>query len=191
MMFNNHFIKLIVIYLLIVSSSFGGPIHSNSAFAPYEGDKIIRQMFQFTKVSHDPTNLDRKLTISTLKSVYIYGLNEKMSALISMPYFQKKITMNSAQGRITRKNKGYGDIQTVFKYRFKTIDEKGRSQRYAFFTGMEWPTAKAFKEDSLGSFPKSIRLGSNSYDPMFGFVYTDQSLDREIDFDLVYKVNHD
>ena len=164
-----------------------GPIHSNSAFSPHKGESIWREQVRILHASDDPTSMGRDKTVIQLNNVYIYGFTEKLTGILNVPYIDKSLKSNTS----TRNDNGLGDIRTLLKYRIYTNDQLGSSHRLGIFGGLEWPTGDNNESDSVGKLPRNFQLGSGSYDPIFGAVWTTQTLSWEIDADVGYKINNE
>ena len=167
--------------LLLAFEGFAGPVNSNSAFAPHTDESIWREKYSFLKLSGG----SRELEVRQLESVYIYGFNEKLTGVISIPYVHKKLTL----GMQTRQVSGLADIKTLVKYRIYTEDQLGKTHRLGVFIGMEWPTGNDNERDEFGRIPQPLQLGSGSIDPIAGLVWTTQTLGWELDADISYKMN--
>ncbi|NQZ58886.1 MAG: transporter [Lentisphaeraceae bacterium] len=159
-----------------------GPVNSNSAFSPHHGDAIWREKFSSLKLS----NSTAELKVQRLDSIYIYGFSELLTGIINIPYLNKKMRLSGRSRQVS----GFGDVQTLLKYRFFTDDEFGKTHRLAAFIGMEWPTGDDNEHDHLGKIPAPLQLGSGSYDPIGGIVWTKQTFDWEFDADISYKMNN-
>lgn len=166
------------------------PIQTNTAFAPHRGDSILRLQFRHLKATDDPSALDRELNVNSVTGVYVYGFTEKFTGILIVPLLDKKLEFTSAGGgRITRDTSGLGDVRTLLKYRVFTKDAPGKSHRLGVFGGIEWPTGEDDASDGMGRLPQTLQLGSGSFDPILGLVWTTQKLSGEIDADLGYKFN--
>ena len=171
-------------------TSHAGPINSNTAFAPHQGESILRIQYRYLEVEDDPSVMNRELKVQGLTAVYIYGFNEKFTGILTVPYRDKNLELASGGGgRVTRDSRGVGDIRSLLKYRVFTRDTPGKTHRLGVFGGLEWPTGKDNQKDSLGRLPQTLQAGSGSYDPIIGTVWTTQTLGWEFDADIGYKFN--
>lgn len=173
--------SVITLLLCFHLGGLAGPINSNSAFSPHDGESIWREKFSLLSLS----NGRRKLEVQRLDSIYIYGIDEKLTGIISIPYLYKKLSL----GGQSRQVSGIGDMRTLLKYRIFTDDQHGKTHRLGAFIGMEWPTGDHNERDNLGRIPHPLQLGSGSYDPIVGLVWTTQTFDWEFDADISYKMN--
>ena len=174
--------------------SHAGPINSNSAFAPHRGESIVRLQVRFLEANRDSSPADRKLQVGGVTAVYVFGFTEKISGTLVVPYSDKSMRLTILTGpltgqRVTRDTNGLGDMRTLLKYRIYTKDKPGLTHRLGLFGGVEWPTGDDDDRDSLGRLPQPLQLGSGSWDPIVGVVWTTQKLGWEFDADLGYKVN--
>jgi len=183
---------VVALVLLAVTSppSYGAPINSNTAFAPHRGESILRVQGRFFEATHDSSPMDRKLRVGGVTAVYVYGFTERITGTVVVPYLDKSLRMTTSGGqRVTRDTSGLGDIRTLLKYRVYTKDTPNLTHRLGLFGGLEWPTGHDNDEDSLGRLPQPLQLGSGSWDPIIGAIWTTQKSGWELDADLGYKVN--
>ncbi len=152
----------------------------------------MRLQARFFASGHDTTLMERKLRVRQLTGVYIYGFTEQLTGILAVPYFDKSMHSTNEDGeRIKRDVSGFGDMRTLLKYRIFTKDKPGASHRLAVFGGLEWPTGDDDETDRYGRLPQPLQLGSGSYDPILGLVWTTQKLAWELDADVGYKWNND
>lgn len=171
-------------------ASHAGPINSNSAFAPHRGESIVRLQSRSLQANRDSSPMDRKLQVGGVTAVYVYGFTERTSGTLVVPYLDKSLRLTPSMGpRVTRRTDGLADIRTLLKYRVYTKDKPGMTHRLGLFGGIEWPTGDDDDRDALGRLPQTLQLGSGSWDPIVGAVWTTQTLGWEFDADLGYKVN--
>lgn len=179
-----------VLLVTLSGPSQAAPINSNTAFAPHRGESIFRLQGRIFESGHDPSGLDRKLRVRGATGVYIYGFTERFSGILAVPYLDKSLKLTRPGGdRIRREANGLGDIRTLLKYRVYTKDKPGVTHRLGVFGGVEWPTGDDNDKDRFGRLPQPLQLGSGSWDPIAGLVWTTQKLGWEFDADLGYKVN--
>lgn len=150
----------------------------------------MRLQSRLLQANRDSSPMDRKLQVGGVTAVYVYGFTEKTSGTLVVPYLDKSLRLTPSMGpRVTRRTDGLGDIRTLLKYRVYTKDKPGMTHRLGLFGGIEWPTGDDDDRDSLGRLPQTLQLGSGSWDPIVGAVWTTQTLGWELDADLGYKVN--
>lgn len=168
--------------------SFAAPITFNTALPVARGEGIFRAQFKYLTASDDgPGNRD--LTVGMVPLVGVYGLTEKWALFGIFPYMDKDLEVNTPSGRRTREVSGLGDTTFLARYTVFQQDRPGQTFRIAPFVGLETPTGEDNENDSLGRLPQPLQLGSGSWDPLAGVVTTWQTLERQIDAALSYKVN--
>lgn len=142
------------------------------------------------EANRDSSPMDRKLQVGSVAAVYVYGITERVTGIAVVPYLDKSLRLTPSMGpRITRETSGLGDMRTLLKYRVYTEDKPGVTHRLGVFGGIEWPTGDDDESDSLGRLPQTLQLGSGSWDPIVGAVWTTQTLGWEFDADVGYKAN--
>lgn len=67
------------------------------------------------------------------------------------------------------------------------IDRPGETIRLAPFAGLKLPTGADDRTDGLGRLPPPLQLGSGSWDPLLGTVFTWQTLRWELDASASYQ----
>ena len=172
-----------------VISANAGPITTNTALPVNEGEFIFRGQIKYIRATDDPGPLDRELTVWAAPSVLVYGLAEKLTLFGIAPYLDKSMEVTTPEGRRTRAVSGLGDIRVFGRYTFGQRDKPGETLRFASFVGLELPTGADDVEDSLGQLPQPLQLGSGSWDPFIGAVFTWQTLQWEFDSSVAYKFN--
>jgi len=186
---NYKIILLLLPSLCFVTAIVSGPINNDSALTVAKGLIIFREQIKYTKKSHDPSPLNRIAKILEVPSVLLYGLTEKIVLIGKYPFFRKKLMVRESGGYKTRKSFGFGDLTIRGKFRFFTSDEPGKTTRASVIAGIKFPTGSSRKKDCFGEIPRSIQLGTGSWDFPFGLVYTNVTLQREIDIVAQFKVN--
>jgi len=172
-----------------VTSAFAAPITFNTALPVTEEQGIFRIQWKFLRSTGDPTPADRKLEVHAFPLVGVYGFTEKLAFFTIVPVIDKEIELNTPGGRVTRSTSGLGDITLLARYTIFQRDLPGKTVRVAPFLGIEIPTGDDDKGDSLGRLPQPLQLGSGSWDPSIGFVFTEQTLNWEFDSSASYKFN--
>ena len=184
---------LVAPFLLLALTSppgYGAPINSNTVFSPHRGESILRVQGRFFEATGDSSPMDRKLQVGGVTAVYVYGFTERITGTVVVPYLDKSMRLTTSSGqRVTRDTNGLADMRTLLKYRVYTKDTPNLTHRLGLFGGLEWPTGDDNDKDSLGTLPQPLQLGSGSWDPILGVVWTTQKLGWELDADLGYKVN--
>ncbi len=177
------------VFSLGATGAFAGPITSNSALPVREGGVILRGQTKLMRISDDPSPMDRDLTVWAAPTVLVYGLNSKFTIFGVFPYLDKKLEVNTPLGRMTRGDSGLGDLRFLFRYTVWQWDRRGETLRLAPFIGLKVPSGNDEASDILGRLPATLQLGSGSWDPIIGTVFSWQTLPWEFDVSGSYKIN--
>jgi len=180
-------IFFIALFKITITSAM--PINNDTALFVAQGQALIREQGQFTKKANDPTPMNRVIHVFALRSVFLYGITEKISLLGKYPLLHKRLKLTIDSKRITRKATGFGDLTVLTKYRFFKRDKPAETIRSALFGGLKFPTGSTHKCDCLGELPRPLQPGTGSWDPIVGGVFTWQTLRQQIDIALQYKFN--
>ncbi len=164
------------------------PITFNTALPVASGEGISRTQFKYLTASDNGPG-KRDLAVRVVSVVGVYGLTEKWALFGILPYLDKELDVNTLSGRHTREVSGLGDTTFLARYTVFQHDQPGQTFRIAPFVGIKTPTGKDNENDSLGRLPQPLQLGSGSWDPLLGVVTTWQTLERQIDAALSYKLN--
>lgn len=167
---------------LILTGPFAaaGPINTDSALPVDEGGFLWRQQVSFLK-AEDST---RDMEVITVPSVFVYGVTEKLALLGQVPYVDKSLEENGVE----RGDNGLGDSTLLARYEVFHLDKPAETLRAQVLAGLKFPTGEDDESDEHGRLPQMLQLGSGSFDPVVGGVFSWQALQWEIDLDLVYKV---
>jgi len=146
---------------------------------------VFREQFVLDQSSDDPSGANRDRTAMSAISVLGYGVNRNLSLFGVVPYADKRLELTESGARRARSAETSASLAgTAFKK-----DWRGRTFRIAPFAGIKVPTGDDDERDAFGSLPKSVQLGSGSWDPFAGVVVTYQTLDFQIDTQISYKAN--
>ncbi len=170
----------ISIYFLNTHFVLAVPINSDVALTPFKGQTIIRSQAKYARKGDDPTDKDRKMQVWMFPNTFVYGLTEKLAVSLSVPYIDKGQKSTDSGIRSKTSDSGIGDINLMSKYRIWSKDLPGEAIRFSLITGLELPT---------GDEKAQLKLGSGSFDPIAGILFTMQSLNQEFDIDLAYQFN--
>ncbi len=176
----------LALIFLAPTTSIAGPITTNTALPVHDGELIIRGQGKFLRATDDPSPLDRELSVWAVPTVLVYGATEKLAVFGVLPYLDKELQVTTPEGRRSRGDSGLGDLQFFTRYTALQWDKPGETLRLAPFLGLEVPTGRDDKSDSLGRLPQTLQLGSGSWDPFLGLVFTWQTLDWEFDSSVSY-----
>ncbi len=181
-------IKALVWVLLLAAGaarSEAAPITSSTALAVAEGEFILREQVVVLRSTDDPGPKDRDLRVLTVPSVLVYGATRNLTLFGIVPYVDK--TLDS--GGLERGDSGLGDAIFLTRYTVLSIDRLGATRRLAPFVGLKVPTGDDDDRDSLGPLPQPLQLGSGSWDPIVGTIFTWQTFDWEFDSAVQYRFN--
>ena len=181
-----------VLGAFLIWTSSAGPLHAapisfNTALPVHEGGLLFRGQAIWMRMHDDPSPLGREMDVVAVPSVFVYGATSKLALMGVFPYMEKKLNIRSMGA--TRESSGLGDIMTLARQEIFARNEAGQTMRGSLFAGVKWPTGRSKESDSLGPLPKPVQLGSGSYDPIVGTVWTLQSLSGQLDADLSYQRN--
>ncbi len=173
----------------IAANVMAAPVTFNTALPVSQGEVLVRVQTKYLRATDDPGPMDRKLTVTTIPLVGAWGITSRWTLFGIVPWVDKRLQTSTPQGRVSRDASGLGDITATARYTAYTKDAPGRTFRIAPFAGIKAPTGSDDERDGLGELPRPLQPGSGSWDPLFGVVITDQSLEREWGADASYKFN--
>ena len=180
---------LIIVLAAGVSRSEAAPITFNTALAVAEGEFILRGQAIVRRSTDDPSPMDRDLRVLTVPSVLVYGATRNLTLFGIVPYLDKTLDLTTSTGRVQRSDSGLGDVTMLGRYTLYTRDRLGDTRRFAPFVGLKLPTGDDNEQDSLGRLPQPLQLGSGSWDPIVGTIFTWQTFDWEFDSSVQYRFN--
>lgn len=175
-------LTILCLNFLINKPLFAVPINSDVALTPFKGQTIIRSQARYTNKSDDPTEKDRVVRTWTFPNTFVYGITEKASVSVTLPYLIKKEKSTSSDMRSTITDSGIGDINLMSKYRIWKKDLSREARRISLVAGLELPR---------GDNKAQLKLGSGSVDPVLGILVTRQTLNQEFDIDITYQFNNE
>jgi len=169
------------------------PVYSqvtfSSALPVTKREGILRLQSKYIRSTGDLSTQGRELNAWVFPIVGVYGVTEKIAFFANLPIFHRDLESNTAMGRIKRDASGLGDMNFLVRYTIFQWDQLGQTLRIAPFVGLEVPTGDDNKVDNFGPLPKSLQLGSGSWDPSLGTAFTWQTLNWELDAAASYKFN--
>lgn len=172
--------------LAAAGPSMAAPISFNTALPVHEGGLLFRGQGVWTRMHDDPSPAGREMDVVAAPVVLVYGATSKLALMGVFPYLNKALNFPH---QAPRRASGLGDIATLGRYEIFERSRRGYTARGALFAGIEWPTGADEESDALGTLPKPVQLGSGSFDPFFGTVWTSQWLNLQLDADLSYQRN--
>lgn len=170
-----------------VSPAAGAPISFNTALPVHKGGLLFRGQGVWMRMHGDPSPMGREMDVVAVPSVLVYGATAKLALMGVFPYMDKRLAIKSTGA--LRQSSGLGDIVTVGRYEIFSRSRSGQTTRGAVFAGLKWPSGRNTESDALGLLPPPVQLGSGSYDPIFGTVWSSQWLAFQVDADLSYRRN--
>jgi hypothetical protein len=177
-----------VALLVLSSTAAAGSITSNTALPVHDGELIFRQQAIWLRSTGDPTPLSRRLDALIAATVLFYGVDSRLMVMGVLPFMYKRIELTTPAERVARHTTGFGDLTTVVRYTALAIDKPGETFRIAPFAGLKLPTGAQNEADALGRYPQPFQLGSGSWDPLGGAVFTWQTLRWELDVSGTYQL---
>lgn len=175
--------------VLAATPAMAAPITFNTALPVSWGEWILRLQAKGFDFAPDPTGLNRDLSVQALPLVGVYGLTPRFTLFVIAPVLEKELEVDTPLGRRSRGGSGLGDVTLLVRYTAWQRDAPGRTLRLAPFGGVQAPTGRDDARDDLGPLPPSLQLGSGSWDPLLGVVFTYQTLDRQTDASASYQFN--
>jgi len=166
---------------LLVAHAAAAPINTDTALPVSQGEFLWREQVRFLK-AQDST---RDLEVIAVPSVLVYGVTEKFALIGMVPYMDMTLKMAG----IERGAAGRGDSMLLGRYQVFQLDRPGETFRAQALGGLKFPTGRDDQGDAFGRLPQPMQLGSGSYDPVVGGIFTWQRLRWQADFDLSYKIN--
>ena len=192
---NRMFVLSIIIGFLLgwavlsTSRAHAAPVSFNTALPVAKGEFILREQVGILRSTDDSGDMDRDLSVLTVPSVLVYGVNEKLAVFGVVPYVNKSLDITTPMGRVHRDTSGFGDISALARYTVWSRDQLGSTMRLAPFVGIEMPTGDDSDHDSLGRLPQPLQLSSGSWDPRIGTVFTWLTFDWGFDASVGYQFN--
>lgn len=174
--------------LLLVAVPAAGQITTNTALPITEGRGIARVQSKVIRATGDGP-MNRELTTFGFPLVGVYGVNPNWAVFGVVPILDKNLDVKTPQGRVERGRTGLGDVRVFARYTVWTRNRTGQTQRLAPLAGVDSPTGNDDATDEFGRLPQPLQLGSGSWDPFAGLVFTWQTLQWQVDVSPVYQVN--
>ncbi|WP_323844331.1 transporter [Microbulbifer magnicolonia] len=165
------------------------PITFNTALPVAEGEFVWREQLVRRRRS-DGGPLDREVSVDALGSVLGYGANSRLAVFAALPYFfDRELRVTTPAGRLQRDTGGIGDLALFARYTLYKRDSKGATFRIAPLLGLEAPTGDDRDRDAVGRLPRPLQAGSGGWDVFGGVVVTWQTLQYQIDSQLLFREN--
>ena len=170
-----------------VSRSEAGPITFNSALPVATGEFILREQVVVLRSTDDPGPMDRDLRVLAVSSVLAYGVTRDLALFGIVPYLDKTMDDLTEMGQRRRRgDSGLGDATVLGRYTIYSRDRLGETRRLAPFVGLKLPTGEDNATDSFDRLDQPLQLGSGSWDPIVGTIFTWQTFDWQFDSAMQY-----
>lgn len=135
----------------------------------------------------DPSPKDRDLRVLTVSSALVYGATRNLTLFGIVPYVDKTLDETTSPGQRQRRgDSGLGDAIVLGRYTIYSRDRLGETRRLAPFVGLKLPTGEDNATDSFGRLDQPLQLGSGSWDPIVGTIFTWQTFDWQFDSAMQY-----
>lgn len=172
----------------IGSTTARGQITTNTALPVTEGQGIIRAQSKVIRATGGGA-MDAELTALGFPLVGVYGVTSRWAVFGVVPLLSKNLEVSTPQGRLERGPSGVGDVRLFARYTAWMRNRPGVTQRLAPLAGVEVPTGRSDDTDGHGPLPQPLQLGSGSWDPFAGVVFTWQTLQWQVDVSGLYERN--
>jgi len=150
----------------------GQGINTNVALAVAEDEGIFRSQIRYRRASDDPLRAKRQLDLVSMPQTLVYGITPRITSFITLPIVAQR-RIEAANGSV-RRDEGLGDLRILGRYTFYVDDYAPLStRRVALLAGLKFPTG-------------TDRIGTDSFDPIFGAVGTWAFGRHELDLDALY-----
>lgn len=182
--------RLLAVPLACVTSVlFGAPNTFNTALPVAQGEFIWREQLLVRERSGGGP-LEREVSVRALGSVLGYGVDSRLAVFGAVPlFFEKELDVTMPMGRVDRSTAGVGDVSVFARYTAYKHDFTGGTFRIAPLAGLTVPTGRDDAIDALGRLPRPLQNGDGAWDGFAGVVATYQTLQYELDTQLLYRYN--
>lgn len=176
------------VLLLLLAVPAPAQITTNTALPVTQGQGIVRVQAKVLRAAADGPKA-RSLTVYAGPVVGAYGATPRWTLFGVLPVLRKRLDVATPQGRATRGPTGLGDARLFARYTVWRQNRPGQTIRLASLAGLELPTGRSDDTDRLGRLPRPLQLGSGSWDPFAGAVFTWQTLQWQVDVSPMYQLN--
>jgi outer membrane putative beta-barrel porin/alpha-amylase len=175
--------------LTSLSSALAAPNTFNTALPIAQGQYLWREQLVARERSGDGP-MDRDVSIQALGSVLGYGINSRFAVFGMAPYFfNKELDVTTPMGRVDRDTSGFGDLSLFARYTVYKKDFTGSTFRVAPLLGFTAPTGDSDDRDRFGELPRPLQPGDGAWDGFGGLVTTYQTLQYQLDGQVLYREN--
>jgi hypothetical protein len=182
-----------LLLFLITAAPAAAQITTSTALPVTDGRGIVRVQSKVMQLTGSGP-MNREVTTYGFPVVGVYGLTADLAVFGVLPVLDKNLDVTILQGprqgeRVDRGPTGIGDARLFARYTVWARNRAGWTQRLAPLAGIEMPTGANDETDELGRLPRPLQLGSGSWDPFAGLVFTWQTLQWQVDVSPVYQFN--
>lgn len=184
-------VSMLIGALLLTGVSWvqSAPNTFNTALPVAEGQYLWREQLVLRERS-DNRPMDRDVSVQALGSVLGYGVTSRFAVFGMVPYFfNKELDVTTPMGRIERDTSGFGDVSLFGRYTLYKRDYTGSTFRVASVFGLTAPTGDDNDSDHFGELPRPLQTGDGAWDGFGGVVTTYQTLQYQVDGQLLYREN--
>jgi len=172
-----------------VSAVQAAPNTFNTALSVAKGQYLWREQLVLRERSGNGP-MERDVSVQALGSVLGYGVTSRLAVFGMVPYFfNKELDVTTPMGRIERDTSGFGDVSLFGRYTLYKKDETGSTFRVAPVFGLTAPTGDDNDSDRFGELPRPLQPGDGAWDGFAGVVTTYQTLQYQVDGQLLYREN--
>lgn len=165
------------------------PSTFNTALPVAEGQFLWREQFVLRERS-DNGPMNRDVSVLALSSVLGHGVTSRFALFGMVPYFfNKELDVTTPMGRIERDTSGFGDVSLFGRYTLYKKDYTGSTFRVASVFGLTAPTGDENDSDRFGELPRPLQTGDGAWDGFGAVVTTYQTLQYQVDGQLLYREN--
>ncbi|MDX1458938.1 MAG: transporter [Marinobacter sp.] len=188
---NSNTLLRLVTWALVMAPipALSAPNTFNTALPVAQGEFIWRSQ-GIVRDRSDDGPLDRKVSVRALGNAVGYGVNSDLALFASVPYFFRiSLDITTPSGRVNRDAHGLGDASVFARYTVFREDFTGATFRIAPFIGFTAPTGDDNDRDRFGELPRPLQTGDGAWDGFLGVVTTYQTLDYQLDGQLLRREN--
>lgn len=167
--------------ILLCTPALAAPLTSNTALPVAKGEFVAREQI-LVRERERPD--DATVEVNVLISVLGYGVTPDLAVFGVLPLLDKTLTPPTGPKRSTE---GQGDLTLFGRYTLWREDMPGRTARIAALGGVIAPTGDDDDRDNQGRLPRPFQNGTGAWGGLAGIVATWQTLDYQLDGQLVYR----
>ncbi len=162
-------------------------ITTNTALPVGKGQTIIRFQSKLLRKTVAGMPEGPEVNVFAVPLVLVHGPTAKLALFTVIPYFNKNLDMPTPDGRVSRSASGIGDVRMFARYEIYQHNVRGKTTRLAPFAGIDVPTGSTNVSDDLGLLPRPLQLGTGSWNPFAGLVFSRQTLAWQVDVSASYQ----